>query len=1016
MTTLTTRRTDSAALAETLHSTSSLSSGPAIRDTSAIISTNESNALHPGRAHRLTAAAIKLHSERPQSLRKLSPGLAARMELLDSTNRKSRVVSSPTLGKDKIGRIPESQIRTLDDLHQYNSATITITKRGRAWSHSTSGIMEASLHDGASRSLSRGEEEVGGDSDQSSIISSGSRAALETRSSDEMERLHEERQKYRLPDLEKSLSNTQTEGLNHNASDHIEEAPVSTTAESPAASLRTARGEDVEPSQRDTSSDRDFDLNAFPSQRANSIYSLSRESLSNQLLQLTSLQLPPAESLSASISSISKSPAAARALNGAAEQIRKWIHKASEVLSGLDAEDDVEWAAAGGREGLSEVDRAIGRFEGLITVYVRSIEDLQSRKDISRVPANDLRAVVEQMEKTLKEWKQIRSSLRGVKEQVELAMEWEELWSVVLGDIGLEMDALSRLVFEMEEKRHKSSPGEGSGEASDGLDLGELETIVEETPINGIGRSARNNRFSLPPAYPPSSPARSPGPAFTQDDSSLLALFARMQPLRASLDFLPMRLSTFHARAEVRFPTACSELEARRKGLEKKWTKLESDAEALRSELGEDRWVLVFRNAGRQAQKMCESVGRSLSKLFEAVDSGAHQSNPTALAKRIENYEAKKMHYGPAIERVLGIIEKGVNDRLTVNGEILRLHSECKNRWQAMESQMREIDAALEELNLGRSQQLRDSISTIISMDQSAAGSVINTPGSSPASSVVMTGLDGVHSETFTSGLTSKMRSGSFGIENQARPNAGRRVFSMPTRSEVSNGLPLKTPTSRSSASNTGFTSRSASPSPGSNTVSITPIPSRRPLVFGNDYSRPRWSASPNTKDIIPDYISPYRQTPTLMRTPRTPSSHSSIPLPSPLGRERSYSPGPNSPSLTPTTSGNTFSSPLIPANKSAEQARPTSGAQALISQLSNAGRRRSLLVQPSVLQEEAEGSPSVRPRLPRPATAMASGRRNSSLPQPKARAVSGRDSILGSPRGMDFAGKEVEKERPRWR
>jgi hypothetical protein len=39
-----------------------------------------------------------------------------------------------------------------------------------------------------------------------------------------------------------------------------------------------------------------------------------------------------------------------------------------------------------------------------------------------------------------------------VKEQVELAMEWEELWVVVLGDIGLEMEALSRLVFEMEEK------------------------------------------------------------------------------------------------------------------------------------------------------------------------------------------------------------------------------------------------------------------------------------------------------------------------------------------------------------------------------------------------------------------------------------------------------------------------------------------------------------------------------------------------------------------------------------
>ena len=48
----------------------------------------------------------------------------------------------------------------------------------------------------------------------------------------------------------------------------------------------------------------------------------------------------------------------------------------------LDAEDDVGWAAAGGREGLGELDAAIGKFEGLIGGYVTAIEDLQGRTDI----------------------------------------------------------------------------------------------------------------------------------------------------------------------------------------------------------------------------------------------------------------------------------------------------------------------------------------------------------------------------------------------------------------------------------------------------------------------------------------------------------------------------------------------------------------------------------------------------------------------------------------------------------
>ena len=73
---------------------------------------------------------------------------------------------------------------------------------------------------------------------------------------------------------------------------------------------------------------------------------------------------------------IEAAQAATKALLGAAEQIRSWISKASEVIGGLDSDDDVEWAAAGGREGYEEVENAITRFESLINVYVGAIEEL----------------------------------------------------------------------------------------------------------------------------------------------------------------------------------------------------------------------------------------------------------------------------------------------------------------------------------------------------------------------------------------------------------------------------------------------------------------------------------------------------------------------------------------------------------------------------------------------------------------------------------------------------------------
>ena len=200
-------------------------------------------------------------------------------------------------------------------------------------------------------------------------------------------------------------------------------------------------------------------FNPFGLSRTNSIYSLSRVSFNNQLSQLTSLKLPQASSLSASISAIPTAPAAVKALIGAAEQMQRWIQKAKEVLGGLNAEDDIEWAAAG-REGLDDVDTAVSKFESLVGVYVQAIEELQLREDIADTSAEGLELVVLHMEKTLKEWEEAKSLLRGVKEQVELAMEWEELWSVVLGDVGMELDNLSRVIFEMEEKRHKTITAE----------------------------------------------------------------------------------------------------------------------------------------------------------------------------------------------------------------------------------------------------------------------------------------------------------------------------------------------------------------------------------------------------------------------------------------------------------------------------------------------------------------------------------------------------------------------------
>ncbi|KAJ9608180.1 hypothetical protein H2200_007168 [Cladophialophora chaetospira] len=626
--------------------------------------------------------------------------------------------------------------------------------------------------------------------------------------------------------------------------------------------------------------------------RSDSVFSFSRQSFNSQIASLTAINVPQAESLSAAVTTLPTARKAVKAISSAAEQIQSWIKKALKVLENLDAEDDVEWAAAAGRLGLDDTDKTVNKFENLINIYVLSIEELQCRRDIGDANPEDLQGVVEQMETTLGGWDNVRKNLKRVHEQVELAMEWEELWAKVLADVGQEMDALSAMVFEMEERRHAAYQSQSQAEPTQNIDLNELESFIDEP----IQKKTTSNRFSIPTFE--SSPLGSPIPENHQDDSNLLALFARMQPLRASLDFLPMRLSLFQARGEKIFPVACRELDEKRARLEKNWMELSKEAETLRRELGEDRWVIVFRNAGRQAQKMCDSVERSIVKVQEAIHENYPATNPSAFAKRIESFEAKKLHYSPAIQRVLAIIQKGLKDRLTVNGEILRLHKELSSRMRDLTDTMEDLESLLEPVSSRQNSHLRESISSIMSGDRSFASTFASTPGSSPPSSVDLP-------QQRTEKPVSKY--GLNGYTKQRTPSTSRPPPPASANRRSSMLPQSRRPTTPMSHSSNNNLRRGVSPMPGPPSVyrqgSYTPpvLPAPRPGPTPVP-QKPRWSAVVKSSDatLAPSYRSSSTTTPNTTRqyTPRSISSHTALPLRSPLSREASASPMPTPPTL----------------------------------------------------------------------------------------------------------------------
>ncbi|ROT37276.1 KAR9-domain-containing protein [Sodiomyces alkalinus F11] len=978
-----------------------------------------------------TQTAATSQSSTPTSTsiqpRRPSPGLAARLKALGFGSSKSRDPSPVAAHQDRVGRLPQDQIRQLDKRHQAGSLSSIIERRGRPWKGpaATAATSEATNHitpktkttaTSTLTSLTPASapaptpavtDEIVAPDASTPVPGSTTAPLLPEITTSEPLDLDMDTQKYRLPD---HTNGNGTKVQLETRQEHVERCvnpPLpdeydddeynydDDTSNPPPPPLP----KDTPPTTTPAEFTPDIASYFTPNrQRPGSIYTLSRASFANQLAQLTSLQLPDAGSLSSKVSAIPTANVASKALINAAEQIRSWISKASEVIAGLDSEDDVEWAAAGGREGLAEVENAAARFEELINAYVSAIEELQNRDDIASVPADDLRRAVAQMESIISEWANIQSALGNVKEQVEIAMEWEELWNMVLGDIQGEMDELCRLVFEMEERRHKSLMATTTG---DGVDIGDLETIVEETPPPSVAKLAPRTRSSLP-VFPvtPSSPNT---PTLSQDDSSLLALFARMQPLRASLDFLPMRLSVFEARARLSFPTACDELEMRRAALDGTYKKLEKDAESLRKELGEDRWVLVFRGAGRQAQKMIESVERSLLKLKESVDSGIHLTSPPVMAKKVESYDAKKTHYGPAIERVLTIVDKGVQERLTVNGEIIRLNAELQSKWESLKVQIKEMDVALEEIQWdNHGQQLRDSVSSMLSNDRSTIGSTHDTPGSSPPSSVIMSSL-GLGPVTPTP--RTKVRSGSTN-SNLPQPS-NRRQSNVPTPNSQ---------TRRPLASRLSSAGPSNLPTPSSG--------SKVPRPVSTLPSRPKWNGSTNTADAgIGHNFKPLTLTtpsPYAKRTPLGRSASSLTPtsggggaatgsrIPSarsPLNRSTSASPMPED---TPTRAslsrlairGRT-TSPGPQAQQQQQQQTLAKPRLSFARSATSTTSTRRASFQPPRPRDALENSQQAGPARPASSMAQAQGRRSSMLPQMRSTTASNATTGRASPQAI---------------
>ena len=222
--------------------------------------------------------------------------------------------------------------------------------------------------------------------------------------------------------------------------------------------------------------------------RSDSLVSLARAPFSVQLHRLTSLSLPSPDSLHTRILDAENSSESLSRLRNIATDVQKWINTASTVLSQLDADDDVEWAARG-KDSLAKVENAARRFGEIVEMFLDAATMLSARSD-DRVK-EEIKELISIMDEVTHGWSGVRELLKGLKEQVALSTEWMEIREI-LDDISSELDACANMVFELEELRHITLNSNRSSSFSSStssppdppVELEKLTSILEEHTVS----------------------------------------------------------------------------------------------------------------------------------------------------------------------------------------------------------------------------------------------------------------------------------------------------------------------------------------------------------------------------------------------------------------------------------------------------------------------------------------------------------------------------------------------------
>ncbi|ANB15174.1 hypothetical protein AWJ20_2798 [Sugiyamaella lignohabitans] len=350
-------------------------------------------------------------------------------------------------------------------------------------------------------------------------------------------------------------------------------------------------------------------------------------------------------------------------ISSAVDNVLFYFKTARAVLTGLDAEDNVEWIYEG-RQAVFDVGSTILRAGDTMTQMMSVLEQTKSSNNDSeqqeqddKLSAKQYIPVVDKIEQAIKEWHEILDLVRYLRLQVDISTEWKDLYEQILTEVSDEIDSCATSVFEIQEKLlSKAEPTS--------VDIDALITVMDESPYMG--------KIKLP--------------SLTESERDLnrsyLELNSKLKPLRASLDFVPLRIEHYNQTAKDIFPSSVATLNKKHKELEERFDKVTRDVKALEKQLGDERWKTIFRKTGNKAVEMLNTLQENLN-IISSEQQKARQGDKIDRAK-MDRYATKNGYLMPAIARHISIIDRAIRERFSVTSEMYTVQAALHRQWNSL--------------------------------------------------------------------------------------------------------------------------------------------------------------------------------------------------------------------------------------------------------------------------------------------------------------------------------------------